>query len=60
MPLMTSIAKEKGKTMRKTFMVDQVSVKEKVEGFKYKARYPIALLIVLVTTLGLMCAMVLK
>lgn len=46
--------------MRKTFMVDQVSVKEKVEGFKYKARYPIAQIIILIISWGVLCGMMLK
>lgn len=46
--------------MRKTFMVDQVSVKEKIEGFKYKARYPIAQIVVLIISCGVLCAMVLR
>lgn len=46
--------------MRKTFMVDQVSVKEKIEGFKYKARYPIGQLVVLVVAWGVLCGMLLR
>lgn len=46
--------------MRKTFMVDQVSVKEKIQGFKYKARYPIGQIILLIALWGVLCGMVLK
>lgn len=46
--------------MRKNFMVDQVSVKEKIEGFKYKARYPIAQIIVLAVSWSVLCGMLLK
>lgn len=46
--------------MRKTFMVDQVSVKEKIEGFKYEVRYTKAMLVVLVILCGVLCGMVLR
>ena len=43
--------------MRKTFMVDQVSVKEKIEGFRYKARYPFAMAVLAITLWGVLCGM---